>query len=245
MSEYKQHSLVIILLICLLTITACSAEKGNSSMDSAYYRIAGELIVDAVPNAEMFGVQMFADGIDKHFFQRGRITERNVSKLGFPLPRIPQQVRVVWRNQYEAGTDGNGGLIFVGELAADHTIPVASRIPESALEEVRNNGGALRIKFRLKPDGVMLGWDIVRRPGFKSRQKGKNIYYPPAYTHTGGDFKEARPAHYQWDGKDFVSIGNDRSFSAPGYVWLGPNKDKLWEKGWYIDKNGKKIEVDY
>jgi hypothetical protein len=96
--------------------------------------------------------------------------------MGFPLSRIPQQVRVIWRQNDDVRIT-NGKIVYGGPLAGDYTIPVASRIPAGVFEEIERNGGALRIKFRLKPDGVMLGWDIQRM--------GKHLLqsYMP-----GGDF---------------------------------------------------------
>ena len=107
------------------------------------------------------------------------IGKGNTGKMGFPLPRIPQQVHVIWRKSYEPIWADGGRISFKGSLAGDSTIPVASRIPESIFEDIRKNGGALRIKFRLKPDGVMLGWDIQR--------KGK--YMLQSFM-PGGDFLE-------------------------------------------------------
>lgn len=179
MHTLKRLTISLIYLVGMLIITACNAEKGSHQMDDAYYRIAGELIVDAVPDAEMFGMQMFADSADKHFHQSGATRHGAASKSGFPLPRIPEHVRVIWRKATKAARDEDGQLTFVGPLAADYTIPVASRIPEAVLEEVRKNGGALRIKFRLKPDGVMLGWDIQR-----THKSGHGFVYSDA----GGDF---------------------------------------------------------
>lgn len=205
----KWTSLAILMLT--LFINACAAESGKPNLTNTKHNterklMAGELIVNAVKDAEMLGVEMFADGMEKPFYRKARSTYKNTDKMSFPLPRIPQEVRVIWRGQ-DRGWDKVNRVWNDGSIAGDYTIPVASRIPTSVFEEIERNGGALRIKFRLKPDGVMLGWDIMREG------KGK---YTFDYEMAGGDFREAR-------------------------IYNG----KVDRKGWYIDKNGQKIEMDY
>jgi hypothetical protein len=85
----------------------------------------------------------------------------------------------------------------------DQTIAVADRIPDALLDELRRTGnGLLGIKLRIHPDGPLLGWHIEYRPNFSqsSVEELKNLWTAPAYSHTGGDFKEARAAWYTWQG---------------------------------------------
>ena len=187
MNKLKQtpaniNLMAIAILTLPLLMNACAAESGKAQMANSSNTekrlVAGELIVNAVKGAEMLGVEMFADNMDKPFYARAVTRKGNTGKMGFPLPRIPQQVRVIWRKNDDVRLT-NGKITYGGPLAGDYTIPVASRIPESIFEDIRKNGGALRIKFRLKPDGVMLGWDIQR--------KGK--YMLQSFM-PGGDFLE-------------------------------------------------------
>lgn len=53
------------------------------------------------------------------------------------------------------------------------------RIPQEVIDDLHRNGGGLRLKFRLKEDGVLFGWDIER----DTNQR---------YHMVGGDFKEWR-----------------------------------------------------
>ncbi len=163
-STMKLTSIAVLAL--LLLMNACTADGGKAQMANSSSTekrvVAGELIVNAVKGAEMLGVEMFADGMTKPFYGQALSSYENRGKMGFPLPRIPQQVRVIWRKNDDVRlTDGK--ITYGGPLAGDYTIPVATRIPESVFEDIRKNGGALRIKFRLKPDGVMLGWDVQRK----------------------------------------------------------------------------------
>jgi hypothetical protein len=104
---------------------------------------------------------------------------------------------------------------------SDVTVPIASRIPEDLLEDLRRDPkGVLRLKLRIHPDTLLVGWDIERRPGFdpkKRDQFGEAVYVAPVHSFVGGDFREA-------------SILNGQ----------------VVRKGWYIDpKTGQKIETDF
>jgi hypothetical protein len=72
------------------------------------------------------------------------------------------KVRAVWKKVHDA-YDGLGGIRYRGEIAGDYIIDGAPRTPDAFLEEIRTNGGNVRLKFRLKPDGVLFGWDIQRK----------------------------------------------------------------------------------
>lgn len=157
---------------------------------------------------------------------------------------------------------GPWGSQYGGAIAGDYTVEVGSRIPQELIDDLRRDPrGALRLKFRLQPDGVLFGWDIERRPGMhtaaarQARAQGKDLYYPPAHSHSGGDFKEARPAYYAWDGHGFKELPRtlpdplseaDQALLQQHELILRDASRRLWEKGWYIDKRtGQKIETDY
>ena len=106
------------------------------------------------------------------------------------------------------------------ELLLDVDIPVADRIPDELLDELRRGGGGLRIKIRLHREGVLLGWDIERRPGYDPRKKdefGNPIHVRAVHSFAGGDFREA-------------------------HIFNG----QVMRKGWYIHpKTGQRIETDF
>jgi hypothetical protein len=98
---------------------------------------------------------------------------------------------------------------------------VAERIPDEALDDLRKNGGGLRLKLRIHPDTLLVGWDIERRPG-----------YDPAIKDSSGDRPLYVPAQYSWVGGDFREAIR--------------RKGQPIEKGWYIDpKTKQRIETDY
>jgi hypothetical protein len=104
---------------------------------------------------------------------------REIMALG--SPRIPLTVRVLWRDNPKPVWGRLGGIDYEGTIAGDYTIPVAERIPDAVVNDIRLHGGGLRLKFRLKPDGVLFGWDIERPDGGLSR-----------FDMPGGDFLETR-----------------------------------------------------
>lgn len=92
---------------------------------------------------------------------------------------MPVTVQTVWRKN--ARFDYSRAMWYGGTILGDYTVPVAARIPDEVLRDIRAKGGALRLKFRLKPDGVLFGWDIERPGGGISK-----------FDMPGGDFLETR-----------------------------------------------------
>lgn len=80
-----------------------------------------------------------------------------------------------------------------GTVLGDYTVPLATRIPDEVLDYIRANGGALRVKIRLKDNGVAIGWDVEKRvpiPNLLPNHVGaKNAIQ---YVMAGGDFRERR-----------------------------------------------------
>jgi hypothetical protein len=110
---------------------------------------------------------------------------------------------------------------WLGNALVDVTVPVASRIPEDLLADLRRDPkGTLRLKLRLHPETLLVGWDIQRRPGFdpnKRDQWGEIAYVGPVHSFAGGDFREAE-------------------------IFNG----QVVRKGWYIDpKTKQRIETDF
>jgi hypothetical protein len=133
------------------------------------------------------------------------------SKSSFPLYSTNMM-----QNIYVDVYDRRGGKFLYQSV-----IPVAERIPEELLDDLRRDPkGGLRIKIRLHREGVLLGWDIARRPGFdpkKRDQWGKPLYVAAVHSFAGGDFREAD-------------------------VFNG----KAIRKGWYIHpKTGQRIETNF
>jgi hypothetical protein len=72
-------------------------------------------------------------------------------------------------------------------------VPVAQRIPDDILDYIRKNGGALRIKIRLKDDGILIGWDVEKRLPIPRCKVGiGETCYGLHYLLAGGDFCEPR-----------------------------------------------------
>lgn len=173
-------------------LTACAAPlAGNREDPQQRFKGVGIiLVVDAVTSAEMRGV-MFYDDQGQQFFSSSLVAHRNRGILSFNGTRVPLSVRAMWGEgrQYHYGTASWDG----GSVLGDYTVPVAERIPDEVLADIRAHGGGLRLKFRLKPDGVLLGWDIERSlpiPGCDPRANATcraTHFFSP-----GGDFLETR-----------------------------------------------------
>lgn len=120
----------------------------------------------------------------------GRITSNYGADFG-----VPKFLRFEWRDKTEMEPDGAlkrglpGRAFYGGKTLGNYTVPVASRIPESLLEDRRRNGGGFRLKIRIHPDGPLIGWDLER--GVGTGPDGSKFH------HAGGDFQEA----YIYNGK--------------------------------------------
>ena len=208
------------LLALLPWLPACSAARSNDSSDLTYkFRGIRGVVVRTDAIGEKRHVNIVSD-TNRQIETPSLLSPKHNSILSFSggaLP-VPKTVHTTWREgdaKYDSPLSPDGARRLGpdrwigGTVVGDYTIEVASRIPDAVLNSIRKEGGALRLKFRLKDDGVLLGWDIERPGGGISR-----------YSMAGGDFREA-----------IVTFDND------GKVVKQP--------GWYIDKNGQKVETDY
>lgn len=168
-------------------LTSCQAVVGQdrtkvvmSTVQQRFKGIGLVLVTDAVPGAEMLGVEFFADRRDLPFYAKSLLSRKTREIMSYPGGVVPERVRIVWRKTHETYR-ASGRMRYGGEIAGDYTIPVAIRVPDAVLQDIRARGGALRLKFRLKPDGVLFGWDIERDGG------GISKFEMPS-----GDFMETR-----------------------------------------------------
>lgn len=106
--------------------------------------------------------------------------------------------------------------VFDKAPLVDVTVPVAERIPAALMDDLRKNPGVLRLKLRIHPETLLVGWDISRRDDIRDKS-GERIYSDAKYSWIGGDFREA-------------------------IIFNG----QVMETGWYIDpKTKQRIETDY
>lgn len=109
------------------------------------------------------------------------LSPKNVkhSSYAYESMPIPLTIRATWRvGEFEYTKRGWIG----GTIVGDYTVRVADRIPDALLDEIKKNGGGLRLKIRLVDEGILIGWDIERmQPGYATR-----------YEFPGGDFSEAK-----------------------------------------------------
>jgi hypothetical protein len=168
----------------LLNACKATAQVQRPRLTPAQQRMDGmglALVVDAVEGAEMLGVEFYADGSEFPFYARSLQRKTGRAIMAFPSGVVPERVRVMWRDSSKiiGRVDKPHINTYAGNILGDYTFPVASRIPDEVVREIRKNGGGLRLKFRLKPDGVLFGWDIERFSGGL-----------PRHSMPGGDFLE-------------------------------------------------------
>jgi hypothetical protein len=143
----------------------------------------------------------------------------NVKWNRLPLPkhlrmmRYPEDARYLGRDKFSVPR-------YEGEPIVDVTVPVAARIPQDALDDIRKHGGGLRLKLRIHPETLLVGWDVARMPGYDPKKQtypGIPDAVETQYSSVGGDFREAK-------------------------IFNG----QVVRLGWYIDKKtGRKIETDF
>lgn len=172
-------------LVLCAWVTGCmnpAVSDGGQDRDQQrrFLGIGLILVVDAVPSAEMKGVVFYNDK-GTRVYSSSVVAKRNRSIMALSSARVPLTLRAVWREPSKPVWGQHGGIDYEGPIIGDYTIPVAERIPDEVLRDIRARGGALRLKFRLKPDGVLFGWDIERPGGGISR-----------FDMPGGDFLETR-----------------------------------------------------
>ncbi len=191
-----------VLLVCSAALVACerspataqtptTASAPMSDEDLALKHKfkgldGGELFVDAF--GEKHGVNIF-DESGRRFFVRATVSARNNSLYSYGAKfGVPKTLRVEWRDPSgDFRMDGLQGEHVGGVLIGNYTVPVAARIPDELLDDLRKNGGSFRLKIRIHDDGPLIGWDIRRAYGSATDDT--------AFHHAGGDFREAAPLH--------------------------------------------------
>lgn len=241
------------LLACLPVLTACATGVDDEAYMKAYekhvaartaamssgekkvgYRFSGisqQIVFWFDSSSPKKGVTIY-DGTSRILLAPDSLGPGISRFIGYGrrLPPVPETLRITWREgDYERKKPHtlpvDDSLVdwVGGTIVGDYTVAVGKltqRIPDEVLEKVKKSG-FLRLKIRLLDHGVLFGWDIrdtpyKRIPGCVVRTPENNYCFEVEYSMPGGDFQEAEIA----DGK-------------------------LVKKGWYIDKNGQKIETDY
>jgi hypothetical protein len=247
MEHFKRKLLTTLAMLPLLSSCKTSAADGAKPRTPSEKRLQGmglTLVVDAVEGAEMLGLEFYADGRDIPFYAKSRMVKRNREIMSLPGGTVPETVRVTWRKKDESFWK-DGRIRYGGEFAGDYTIPIASRIPDEVVKEIRKNGGGLRLKFRLNANGVFFGWDIERFEGGL-----------PRHSMPGGDFREAGPAYGLPGELFFGAYFNPYTDTArvnpaakpyldSGEYFIPSRSAHIWRKGWYIDKDGRKVLTDF
>jgi hypothetical protein len=177
------HRRQLLVLGAASVSTACSGlnARGSPAMTDEERALrrrfrglsGGELFVDAITPKRCVVIFNESGGV---VYTRGSVSIKNNRRYSYSSEfGVPRTLRVTWREGDCRVTERYGEYVG-GTIIGDYTVPVAERIPDELLDDLRRNGGMFRLKIRIHDDGPLIGWDI------------KDIL--PTY-HAGGDFREA------------------------------------------------------
>lgn len=138
---------------------------------------------------------------------------------------VPKTLRMV---RYLEDSPIRGGITYPaydGIPILDVTVPVAERIPDEVLDRIRKYEGSLRLKLRIHPKTLMVGWEVRNGRSYPfKRDKWGNAYTTDEDDMVGGDFCERRVQNRIIDG----------------------HFQLVESKGWYIDpETGQRVEADF
>lgn len=155
------------------------------------------------------------------------VGNQTYTDISFPIPKA---VRATWREgkfeQKPGGGGWNGGTII-----GDYTVPVAERIPDSILDYIRSTRRDPFVAGQDANDGSdVMGRAIGRALRLKIRLADNAVLI-------GWDVEERIQTKY--------GIGLEYRMPGGDFQEAKIFNGAVVRKGWYIDKNGQKIETDY
>jgi hypothetical protein len=185
------------LMIAALAISACASNRNHDASRQAAplspedqalrYKFrgiyGGVLRIDAATRKEYVTIKTEAGWSIEGAAALDLDRVDNSTHTGDTLP-IPKFIHATWRIG-PARYDGNSRSWTGGTIIGDYTVPVAERVPDDILDYIRKNGGALRLKIRLKDDGILIGWDVEQH---RTNRYGTFL----EWVLPGGDFREAQ-----------------------------------------------------
>jgi len=149
------------LTMALLLLPALSACSGSPKLRSGIgltvdYRTASPEVApkEGLEATTETGRRLFGSSVQ---------SSQNGGSNTFFAEGLPDTVRVTWREGTESGKYWS-----TGRVVGDYTIQVRERVPAEVLRYANAaRGRMVRLLFRIKDDGVLLGWDVeetVRHP---------------------------------------------------------------------------------
>lgn len=159
-------------------MAACASTLGQAVRSQRVGMVVEESLAPGAATKE--GIQGISDS-GQQLFASIRLDSRNDSIGSYGATTVPRWVQVTWRAGPGIDMDWKTRVWIGGTVVGDFTVPVLERIPTQVFERIRAAPGrALRLRFRIRDDGVGFGWAI--------QQAGKSIPYD---IQRGGDFVDS------------------------------------------------------
>lgn len=169
----KRRTAAVALLASVLS-AACGG-IANSLLRPGYGVVVH---YESVPEAtEKYGIDAVSDRGIRLFGPAALSPPRRIGLGGgtssYSGASVPKWVRVTWRTPIHGKMliQRTGKVINTldfREIIGDHTVEIASRIPDEVFRyAARGKGRAIYLVFRIKDDGVLLSWSVqetVRDP---------------------------------------------------------------------------------
>jgi hypothetical protein len=123
-----------------------------------------ELNVSALKGVKYLGVMFQNADSGDAFFQLSRVQQGSAKIFVVPGSKVPNRVRITWRDSDQSGTTDRGVYGFTGLVIGEEFVDVGHAIPQHVFQSLEVNPGGLRILFRMSAEGTYVGWDIGRIP---------------------------------------------------------------------------------
>lgn len=133
---------LLALVVLLPWFAGCSKVTQTNEADSQQKRFKNMglvLVVDAVTEVKMEGVVIYDDQ-GTEIYSSAIVSRRNREIMALNSGRVPLTVRAIWRDNPTPIWGKKGEIDWEGVIAGDYTFPVASRIPDSVLRDIRAHG---------------------------------------------------------------------------------------------------------
>jgi hypothetical protein len=151
-----QRRLILVWSVLSLLTSACSSAMGNGPRPSYGIVVVSGVAKNATVKS---GVLAISDS-GQQLFGHSKLAFPGGSNSSFGGAGLPNWVQVTWREGNIVQDFKTGGWKG-GAIVGDYKVEVASRIPPDVQKYASEKPGrAIRLKFQIRDDAVLLAWDV-------------------------------------------------------------------------------------